>query len=873
MTNPVWTTPAGLIGIFPAQIFLNFQLVATPVLPAVSLTYNLISGSLPDGVVIDENGLIAGTPALVTEDTLYNFVVRVIDNFNNIKDRTFSITVSGVAPPEFITPTGNILTTFDSLWIELPIQYTNPCNCENIRVRVLQGNLPPGLEINSAGLIRGYPEPPTNIINLPEITTLGFNTTGITNIIRCTSTSGFSVGRPVVFTGSVIGGIVLGQTYYIREVLTAQTFTISTTEGGEIVNLSTDSGDMIVTLPPQTVGQPTIRSFSFTLGLDSNFGSDIESYNITVINQNTPVNQGGPGNVKRSPTIYNTRPPTYNIESDPSIFSYYVLPPKDSVQVEGETYSPSQAAYIGQFYSDDLFQFKILGHDFDGDKLIYVYDNDSLNILGLTGDPVTGWITGTPVIPTGITELTFTVAVGKLNGTEISTEFQSPIFTFNFRLTDDIDGNILWLTDSNLGTISNGTISTLKVEALSDVSLQYRLGEFSDPLPPNLILLNNGEISGYLAYQPTDRFLPPGSSTKFNFTIEAYSPEYTTIIKSSRTFTLTVVQEYEQPTDNLYIKCTPGIDDRILINSLLSNDEIIPEEMLYRSEDENFGKAKNVIYAHAYGIYSSNFPEYVAAVTKNHYWRYITLGSIETAVAKNSDGEIIYEVVYSKVIDNLINPKGQSVSQEIFWPQPINLNLGPWYTSSTDIYTSYEIIIDTTLDSQLQQNLLTQDFIPIIINQGTATFYTSLSPGYGQALYPNSLPNMRNRVSEVLGQEFNSNLLPLWMTSQQKDGSTLGFTQAWVIAYTKPGFSETIKENIQTKWVDILGNPLKLNLINFKIDRFTVDKSLTYNYDKGVSPPAWTGLPSATPVPNPKDSKDFYVLFPRKTILPDKTQY
>jgi hypothetical protein len=63
-----------------------------------------------------------------------------------------------------------------------------------------------------------------------------------------------------------------------------------------------------------------------------------------------------------------------------------------------------------------------------------------------------------------------------------------------------------------------------------------------------------------------------------------------------------------------------------------------------------------------------------------------------------------------------------------------------------------------------------------------------------------------------------------------------------------------------------------LNQINFKIDRFSVDKSETYNYDKRLTPPAWTGLPSATPVPDPLDSKDFYVLFPRQTILPDQAQ-
>jgi hypothetical protein len=280
----------------------------------------------------------------------------------------------------------------------------------------------------------------------------------------------------------------------------------------------------------------------------------------------------------------------------------------------------------------------------------------------------------------------------------------------------------------------------------------------------------------------------------------------------------------------------------------LTNETLIPYDYLYRPNDIYFGKATEVIYEHAFGIYASDINEYIAAVTKNHYWRNITLGELKTAQARDDNGQIIYEVVYSQVIDNLQNPQGVSVAEEIYWPRPINLFLGPWYTSVTNIYTSYEDILG-------QQ------------------YYTSLSPGFVRDLYPNSLFNMRNRVGQVLGQEFDSTLLPKWMTSQQENGSTLGYTQAWVICYTKPGYAETIKNNINTLWLKPEGTPYSLNQINFKIDRFAVNKSITYNYDKNTSPPAWTGLPSATPVPDPLDSKNFYVLFPRKTILPDETQY
>lgn len=875
MSHPIWTTPAGTIGTYPALIPMVKQLEAQAELPAVTVTYSLLSGNLPAGLTLDQNGLISGIPGLQPDDTEFVFVVRATDNYEEIKDRFFTITISGVAKPEFTTPSGSILNTFDSVWIELPVTYNNPVITNPVTIRLVQGELPPGLEINSAGLIRGYPQPPVNIINLPLTLTTATATSALDNSITCLSTTGFAPGRPIIFSGTVIGNVTAGVTYYVKSILNSTTFTISTTQNGPTYNLINDNGVMDTTLPTQSVGQAVVRTYSFSLRLESPLGDDLIGYLITVTNQNaTPPL--GPGNIRRNPTIYNTRPPSYDITSDPETYGYYVLP-SDPV-LPGTTYLPTQPAFIGTFYSGDYFSFKIIGHDFDNkpdQDGILNYEFDGLP-TGLTGNTETGWITGTPTVSENtISQFSFKARAFK----SAFPAYTTPYFSFSYRLTNGIDGDITWLTDSDLGSIDNGTVSLLSVLASSPqiddaaeaaVNLQYRV--ISGSLPPNLTLLSNGQITGIVAYQPTDAFLNPGEETTFTFTINAYSVNYP-LISANRVFTLTVKQTYTQPTDNLYIKCTPSLADRALIKSLLTNDAIIPTQYLFRAEDENFGKAQSVTYVHAYGIYASDLDEYVAAVTKNHYWRNVTLGELKTAVATNEQGEVIYEVVYSEVIDNLINPQGISVSKEIFWPRFIDLGLGPWYTSSTQIYTSYEYDQDTYLLSQRLKYVLTQDVIRILLQQGIPTYYTSLTPGYVRTLYPNSLPNMREQVADVLGQDVNSSLLPLWMTSQQPNGSTLGYTAAWVIAYTKPGFSNIVKRNIETLWVDPIGNPYKLNVIDFQIDRFTVDKMITYNYDKGTTPPAWTGLPSATPVPDPIDSENFYVLFPQKTILPNTPQY
>jgi hypothetical protein len=758
--------------------------------------------------------------------------------------------VTGTATPQFTTPSGVILTTQDSVWTQLQIAYSNPKPDNVVLIELQQGLLPPGIEISTSGLIQGYPQPPTTLVTLPLVTTASSKTEASTSLIYCVTVNGMTIGRPIIFT-NVIGSINSGQTYYIKTIdALTNTLTISTTQNGSTFPLSDDVGDMDVTLPAVSTGQPTIRTYNFVLALISALGNATSSYSITVINQNTPVIQGGPGNPDntRQPTLLNTRPLTITVNDSDPYYGYYLLPPV----------ATSTNAQLGTFLSDNYFAFKLIGYDFDGSGITYYVSGLP---QGITYDSTTGWITGTPMMSSpGINNYSFTAQVVKSGDNGIA----SPVFNFAFNLSLDITGNITWVTPQDLGTIYNETLSILKVVAISDTPLEYRLT--SGSLPPNLTLLPNGEITGIVASQPTETLLTVGEETSFTFTIQAYSSNFG-IVQSSKTFTVNVYQEYGQPTDILYIQAAPSINDRNILQTLLDSEALIPTSLLYRPDDTNFGKATSVIYEHAYGIFASNIQEYIASVTQNHYWRNITLGELKTAVARDNDNNIIYEVVYSEVIDNLVNPQGVSVPSSIYWPTPIDLGLGPWYTSVTDIFTSYV-------------ELLNQQY------------YTSLTPGYARTLYPNSLFNMRNRVADVLGQVLNSTLLPVWMTSQQLNGSTLGYTQAWVICYTQPrilvngqpltyaefkatgltrsdykSYAETIKTNIETNW------PYTLNQINFNIDRFTVNKSTTYNWENNLDPPAWSGLPSATPVPNPINSQDFFVLFPRATILPDETQY
>jgi hypothetical protein len=478
---------------------------------------------------------------------------------------------------------------------------------------------------------------------------------------------------------------------------------------------------------------------------------------------------------------------------------------------------------IPSISANNFFGFKIIGQDFDGDALTY---NFSKLPEGLVGNSSTGWITGTPIMySSGINDYSITVSVSKTARPSLAT----PAETFNLRVLNGLVDDIVWLTPEHLGTIYNNTVCELNIVATSSKFLIYSFA--GGDLPANLNIENSGAVTGRVAFQPANVLMDKNEEVDFVFTVQVYAQTFPSL-RSFKTFTLTVKQYYNEPIENVYFKIAPSLSGRAILNSLLTDVSLIPEDFLYRPDDIYFGKSSVITVVQAYGITSSSLSSYLNAIQENHYYRDIILGGLKTAIARDENGDILYEVVYSEIVDDLVNPDGVSIPRTIAWPEPINLNLGPWTINDTGIFTSY------------------------------TNYYTSLSPGYIEILHPASLDNMREVLVENLGQNTDYNLLPKWMTSQQLNGNTLGFVKCWVICYTNPGKSSIVKNNIETNW------GYSLNDIDCSIDRYVVDKSSTYNWNTNLSIPAWNEVPSEVPNYVDPEQHDLMVIFSRKTILP-----
>jgi len=837
MAQPEWITPAGSLGTIPEGVFYSTPVQA--VANGEDVYFTLIAGQLPDGVQVTANGTVEGVPKNivrvqgvpleVSEDVTTRFAIRAFTRnpngtVNRLADRTFTITVTGQDVPEFVTPAGNVGTFYDGSEAEIQIEFTDTDPDDTVRILVLSGSLPPGLVLDSrTGIISG--------VIAPLVGPAG------------TATPGYDA------------------TQYDQ-----YPFDFSTRSAS--------------------------KNYQFTLEITDGKDSNIRTFEIFVYSKDSMSAD------------------TTDFTADNTFITADVVPTRTPVLL-------TPPGDLGRVRADNFYAFKFDAIDFDGDPIEYsitvgagvgfdaagtVFDETGIGFdrgafslpPGLTINPDTGWFYG--YIPDqGATEQSyrFAIRVLKANNPSIISGF----YYFTITITGDINTEVTWLTQPDLGVVNNGAISTLAVEAVNrgGRSLQYRLVSGSNSkLPQGLTLQPTGHITGRVSFNTWA--VDSGTTTfdvnlntrlnidettfdsKFAFTVNAFAAsteqvgyqlgaitvttggsgytsqptvtisappatataiqatagvvtieggvitaiaignpgrgytsaptvtitggggsnatatasiievELTNAVSVFRRFTVTVDRVFNEPYETLYIKAMPPEEDRALVDQLLLNQDIIPESVLYRADDPNFGLATSVIYDHAYGLTSASLDLYVSSLDINHYWKNLTLGEIRTAQALDAAGNVLYEVVYSAVIDNLVNTDGVSVGKQVTLPYPVNEG------DSTEI----------------------------------------------DVVYPNSLINMRDQVIDTVGQI--TPALPLWMLSKQVNGQVLGFTPAWVIAYVKPGESGRVAYNIRTQFGE------QLNRVDFKVDRYEIDRSQTYDwipYDDSVSAGKWVPYPPA----------------------------
>ena len=744
MTAPIWQTPRDL-GIIADGTPFEKQLVAVDP-PLNNVLYQIISGNLPAGITLNDRGRLYGTPtiaSLLNKESNYktNFTVRATNFAGQLADRSFSLVVSGILPA-IIESTDSFLGVFydgDYCRIELKAQHDEWPS--NLHWKFIRGRLPPGINFNSNGIIEGF-------FYQNRVPDVAFNKLGwdknswdefIYDFIKQDHDSSYQ------FTVELSDGINQSYQTYIMKVIAKDYLSVDSSGiTNDTMRISVDRTPrhlpFISTMPqvlseikPHLSRNNTYFSFKFdALGFDQ--GNPDWDYNI--VYEITSLDNKGWDQFGDNETH------DYGIGFDSDEFdgSDFPLPPNLGL-------NETTGWYVGKISPQIEYYKKYEFHVFARPD----YVKDIINYTGHRSK-------------------------------------------FALNILGPADEFITWETDTQLDRIINGRPIELQLKATHSTGkpLEFFLVSNGRRTPQGIVLLKNGTLSGRAS---VEHFSLDNNTTRIDGDDTFFDSEYVFTVKaqtsnksaySEKEFKLVVDYYNRIPFDNLYLKAFPNEKQRRLFEGIINNQDIIPNELVYRIDDPDFGKAKDLRFLFLPGINAVSAQTYFEVIQENHYTKRLYFGEIKTAIALDDNANIQYEVVYLEVIDK---------------------------------DEKYDPITNIAKRSARRINLATLN----------TNFYIEKGVEYS-ILTPNRLDNMRNRIETSIGYA-NRNSLPLWMTSPQIDPENSnryipppGLVQAAILAYTKPGASNLVAYRLKQ-------SNFNFNQVEFKFDRYQLDDYLSRNYN------------------------------------------
>lgn len=711
-----------------------------------------------------------------------------------------------MAHPVWVTPAGSLGLIPENEFFQIPLKVTNNLSSA-LTFTHLAGDLPPGIQVIKSGFIQGTPIV-TDFANTDnkytftvrarnvqgQVTDRTFNLT-ITNIIPPQITPRDKL-LAEVFDGEYLE-IQLFATEVNPE---AQLFW--TVQNGSLpdgVSLDPNTGlisGFIYPLPTEgsaglsgyeetrynQYGYDNSRQFrdknyTFTVSVYDGANRDTLTYNISVIAKRSYLADATSG------LINNT---FLTVDSTNQYLPFMTTAPQSLPEIRSgsnfafkfEATDP-EGDFVGYgLTSQSGVNFDATGVGFDTVK----FDQSGLAIPpGLSIDPATGWMTGFIPLQTAVSQTyTFEVYPYKLNDPAKA----GATVTYHLTVLGDINNTITWTTASNLGIIDNGSVSELSISAISNAgkTLIYSLSDGSR-LPQGLELLPSGLISGRASFEyfsiDSGATTVDGKATTFDntYTFIVRAQDFADTVSDVKSFTIGINNYNILPYENLYITALPKLDERRLFQSIVSNTDIFPSELIYRPTDPWFGRAKNIRSLFLAGINPTLASRYIEAMSTNHFTKSIEFGTIKTARALDKNFNVKYEVVYLDLVDTLTRNSETPANVT-----DLTGSITPWYDADGNGYS---------------------------------------------VIYPNDFNNMTQAIVNSVGYS-HQGALPDWMTSPQENNKPLGFVNAVVLAYTVPGASKLMAYRLNTRG-------LVFNTIDFVVDRYQLDNHLSTNFNVSIN--------------------------------------
>lgn len=731
---PTWKTPKDL-GVLADGSYFEKQLEA--VSTEYTLQYRVISGRLPTGIQLTESGKLVGVPTVMNDlvgevNRVVSFTVRAENNLGQLADRTFKVLVSGVQAPTIQTITSNLGVYYDGSYFNYQLVATDDHPGSTLTWRFVRGRMPPGVTLSKSGLLQGF----------------------------------FYQNRSVETSFAKIGWDKNSWDRFMFDFIREQH----------------DS------------------DYEFTVELSDGVNYSRQTYVLRLIAKDL---------LTADRAIRNVDETEITVDRTPMHLPFITTMPQILPSIKPETAR-----------QDTYFAFKFDAVDFDGDEIYYEitsldqkgfdqdgdteghtygtgFDMDEFDssqhpmplYLGLNNQ--SGWYTGH--IDQQVEQrqdYEFQIYARKAYDRNL----QGYRSNFVVSVLGQVDEQVTWLTNSDLGTLDNGSLCMLRVEAVnsSGNALEYYIKGNGGRTPQGVRLHKSGMISGratfdYFKFDQGETTIDKDRTTfdkVYTFTVVAQTANRSAY--SERTFTIVINRVNKKPYENLYLKGFPNVDQRILFKSIMDRQDLFPDQLIYRKDDPYYGKAKDLRFLFMSGIEPSDLATYIQALSRNHYTKSVLFGNVKTAVALDDNYNIQYEVVYLDVIDD---------------------------KEGVDPVTGRPAPPAQTISLSKNKNTYRED-----------NGFELLE------LTPNALGNMSKRIRSTVGIA-NPSTLPQWMTCPQPDydnpgryQTPLGYVRGVILAYTVPGASKLIAYRLQNA-------KFTFNNIPFKTDRYQLDNYLTENYD------------------------------------------
>jgi len=787
MAAPIWVTPPGDLGTVVEGEFYQIQLDATN-----ATSYKYLSGILPVGIRVTANGVlegnpknydyIQGVPSEVAKDITSKFVVRAIATDGTVADRVFEMTVTGQdAPTIDATPASDLGIYFDGDLVDVQLSATDPDPNDTLTWKLQSGNIPSGVNVTSTGRIYGYIDPFADVDGTP-----GFDATN------------FDMSEWDFRTKAV------NKNYE---------FTVQVSDGKDV--------DF------KTYSLYAVSRNAVTADMDL-----VSADNISSSNTDGDISQlldAGQSNLRRPALI-------------------------------------TETTGLGRVKHENWFNFQFVGKDFDGDTIDYVLASGSLP-TGLSLNTQSGFLTGSiPSFSATETSFTFSIQVRKRNLTEyvspaktftmivegnadsvvtwpatdmtIKTGEQSQLdviatISDGTPVQYELQGGVNAIAAGNfvagetytivtpgttdfiaIGSADNKTGTKFIATDVGSGTGTASLG--TNKLPQGLKLNTDGFIVGRVSFETfmfdtgtttfdiNDLYL---NETKFEsvytFVARVYSADGN--VDTYKKFTITLTADSLKPYDSVYALALPSQSQREIYESIIQNNDDIPQEDIYRISDYAFGVQTDIRALIMTGLSPKQETDYISTMNRNFWNNTLTFGEFKTARALNTDGTTKYEIVYIELID-----KKQGVNSKTGLSESPALRQD---VRSSSTWTNPLVVDQTPPDVSHSHYLVSQE----------NDYY----------VYPNSISNMRSRLGTDIGHQIlERKVLPDWMQDKQSDDTILGWTLAAPIVYCKPGTAEKIKYRLEER---IKNNDLDIKKISFEIDRFILDNNLGKNFDKNTN--------------------------------------